>query len=74
MTVTWVAGKCFLGSGWGAVVRDLGLQAGQRVLLEAVSQDPWALKITVLAGTSFLGERQCFAKCPFLPVLDRLSE
>lgn len=53
--MTWVAGKCFLGSGWGAVVRDLGLQAGQRVLLEAISKDPWQLKITVLAGTSFLG-------------------
>lgn len=58
VTITWVAGKCFLGAGWGALVRDLGLQAGQRVLLEAVSQEPWQLKITVLAGTSFLDRRR----------------
>ena len=62
MTVTWVAGKCFLGSGWGAVVRDMGLEAGQRVLLEATCVEPWQLKISLLPGTSFLGAHPLYPR------------
>ena len=37
-----------IGSGWLAVVRALGLKAGDRVQLEPVSRDPWRLRLTVL--------------------------
>ena len=37
-----------IGSSWLAVVRALGLKAGDRVQLEPVSRDPWRLRLSVL--------------------------
>ena len=46
--------------GWRPLVRELGLNAGDRVMLDPQCRDPWRFRLTVLRTSA--APDQCFAK------------